>query len=208
MNEVVNALHPSLSTPTASHAPVLRVVNGMPTPTSSTLTAATENAQRTVTSPFATPLTSPVGQPGDSTIKWGKGLPVHQETHEYEENDSDETALVHRNDYEEPKPYKPITPSLATLEKAVAARIFFENLYFPLLRQPSSREQRRVAMEKDMANMQLSENHKEILRARWRQNETDYLREKRRKLDPSSFKVLKTIGHGTAPVLPNGFSLY
>jgi protein-serine/threonine kinase len=193
VNEVVNALHPSQSTPTASHPPVLRVVNGMPTPTSSTLTAATENAPRTITSPVMTP----IGGPGNSTIRWGNGLPAHDETHEFEEtDDSDDTALLKRAVVEDEKPRKPITPSLATLEKAVAARIFFENLYYPLLRQPSSREQRRIAMEKDMGNMQLNESQKEVLRARWRQNETDYLREKRRKLDPSSFKVLKTIGHG------------
>jgi protein-serine/threonine kinase len=194
VNEVVNALHPSAqNTPTASHPPVLRVVNGMPTPTSSTLTAATENAPRTITSPLMTP----IGGPGNSTIRWAGGLPAHDESHEYEDaQDSDDTLLLHHDAVEEERPHRTITPSLATLEKAVAARIFFENLYFPLLRHPSSREQRRNAMEKDMANMQLSENHKEALRARWRQNETDYLREKRRKLDPSSFKVLKTIGHG------------
>jgi hypothetical protein len=190
VNEVVNALHPSVSTPTTTHAPVLRVVNGMPTPTSSNLTTATENAQRT-------PLGTPIGNPGNSTIRWNNGLPAHDESHEYEaSDDSEETAMLHRGAFEEEKPRKMITPSLTTLEKAVAARIFFENLYFPLLRQPSSREQRRVAMEKDMAGMQLGESQKEVLRSRWRQNETDYLREKRRKLDPSSFKVLKTIGHG------------
>lgn len=43
-----------------------------------------------------------------------------------------------------------ITPSLATLEKAVSTRIYFENLYFPLLRQRPSREQRRAAMEKNL----------------------------------------------------------
>jgi protein-serine/threonine kinase len=95
-----------------------------------------------------------------------------------------------------PPPRKPITPSLATMEKAVSARIYFENLYFPLFRQKPSREQRRLAMERDMAAMQLSPAEKEALRARWRQNETDYLREKRRKVDVSAFIKLKTIGHG------------
>ena len=93
-------------------------------------------------------------------------------------------------------PPRVITPSLATLEKAVAARIYFENLYFPLLRQPSSREQRRQAMEKDMAEMQLRPEQKELLRTRWRQNETEYLRERRQKVDASAFVKLKTIGHG------------
>lgn len=90
----------------------------------------------------------------------------------------------------------PITPSLATLEKAVSARIYFENLYYPLLRQPSSREQRKVAMERAMISMNLGEDEKEVLRAQWRQNETDYLRERRRKVDATAFIKLKTIGHG------------
>ena len=54
-------------------------------------------------------------------------------------------------------------------------------------------------MERDMAAMGLSESAKEELRARWRQNETDYLREKRRKVDVSAFIKLKTIGHGLSP---------
>lgn len=97
-----------------------------------------------------------------------------------------------------PRPKKPITPSLATLEKAVAAKIYFENLYFPLFRHPPSREQRRVALEKEMAGMQMSETHKENIRRRWRQNETEYLRERRRKVDVNAFVKLQTIGHGAA----------
>ena len=92
---------------------------------------------------------------------------------------------------------RPINPSLQTLEKAVAAKIYFENLYFPLFRHPPSREQRRVAMERDMDAMGLSEVRKVELRRRWLQNETDYLRERRRKVDVSAFVKLKTIGHGT-----------
>jgi protein-serine/threonine kinase len=94
------------------------------------------------------------------------------------------------------EPKRVITPSLATLEKAVSARIYFENLYFPLLRHPPSREQRRLAMERDMLSMDLSDPRKDGLRARWRQNETEYLREQRRKVDVSAFVKLKTIGHG------------
>jgi protein-serine/threonine kinase len=78
-------------------------------------------------------------------------------------------------------PKRVVTPSLATLERAVSSRIFFKNIYFPLplLRHPPSRELRRVAMERDMLSMGLSDRRKEDLRARWSQNETDYLRELR-----------------------------
>lgn len=190
----MSALKPtasSLSRPDAQ-LPPLRVVNGMSTTTSSTITtAARENVQLSPSIPSIPSPVSTVGQPGNSTIRWTAGLAAHPE----HENENDPAAIA-RELPEIPPPRKPITPSLATLEKAVAARIYFENLYFPLLRHTPSREQRRLAMEKDMMNMQLSEVQKEYLRNRWRQNETEYLREQRRKVDVSAFVKLKTIGHG------------
>ena len=51
-------------------------------------------------------------------------------------------------------------------------------------------------MEREMTELQLSEHQKENLRAKWRQNETDYLRHQRRKVDVTAFVKLKTIGHG------------
>lgn len=167
----------------------------MSTTTSSTITtAARENVQLSPSIPSIPSPVSTIGQPGNSTIRWTAGLAVHPE----HENENDPAAMA-RELPEIPPPRKPITPSLATLEKAVAARIYFENLYFPLLRHTPSREQRRLAMEKDMMNMQLSEVQKEYLRNRWRQNETEYLREQRRKVDVSAFVKLKTIGHGNFP---------
>lgn len=163
----------------------LQVVNGLSTTTSSALTtAAQENFSLTDGLP---------GRPGISTIRWTGGLMAHAEVHELEPEDP---AMNNQNMRSSTPPPRPINPSLSTLEKAVSARIYFENLYFPLLRQPPSREQRRVAMETDMIGMQLSEAQKDDLRARWRQNETDYLRDRRRKVDASAFIKLKTIGHG------------
>jgi protein-serine/threonine kinase len=186
INEVVNALKPEQqSTANGEDAP-LRVVNGISTQTSSLITvAARENVRLSTTD--GTP-----GRPGNSTIRWGGGLVSHPE--QVLEEEPAQQPSENKQPFSEPK--KVITPSLATLERAVSARIYFENLYFPLLCQPPSREQRRVAMEKDMMSMGLSETRKEDLRARWRQNETDYLREQRRKVDVSAFIKLKTIGHG------------
>ncbi|KAH9931119.1 kinase-like protein [Epithele typhae] len=218
INEVVSALKPTPSQ-AGSNAPVLsplRVVNGMSTPTTSSIltTAARENVSLSPLSPTfqsqspTFPPQSPtapsgvppaLGQPGNSTIRWTAGLPVHQE-HEKEDAaamDSDEEIP----EIPTPRPRKPITPSLATLEKAVSAKIFFENLYFPLLRQTPSREQRRLAMEKEMASMPLNEAQKDNIRQRWRQNETDYLRDRRRKVDVNAFVKLKTIGHGAFGVV-------
>lgn len=158
------------------------------TTTSSTITtAARENV---ILTPFH--MDGLPGRPGNSTIRWGGGLTSHPEVQEI---DLDRTSEFD-NEPESSAPPRTIIPSLATLDKAVSARIYFENLYFPLLRHPPSREQRRLAMEKDMMEMQLSQAQKETLRARWRQNETDYLRERRRKVDVSAFAKLKTIGHG------------
>jgi hypothetical protein len=57
-----------------------------------------------------------------------------------------------------PVPKTVVTPSLSTLKRAVLASIFFENLYFPLLRDPPSQEQRSLVMERDILSIGLSEN--------------------------------------------------
>ncbi|KAJ7902019.1 kinase-like domain-containing protein [Mycena olivaceomarginata] len=197
VNEVVNALKPSQGSNLydGRNAGPLRVVNGLSTTTtSSTLTtAARENFLTSSPAPDGFP-----GRPGNSTIRWGGGLQVHAEDEEHLLDDGSEEPV---NELPLPPPRKPITPSLATLEKAVSARIYFENLYFPLFRHPPSREQRRLAMERDMAEMQLGHMQKENLRARWRQNETDYLRDRRRRIDVTAFRKLKTIGHGAFGVV-------
>jgi hypothetical protein len=186
INEVVNALKSDQHCPANAEDAPLRVVNGISTQTSSLITvAARENVRLSTTDGIP-------GRPGNSTIRWGGGLVAHPE-----QEPEDEPALkLSENNESSPEPKRVVTPSLATLERAVSARIYFENLYFPLLRQPPSREQRRLAMESDMLSMGLPEPRKEDLRARWRQNETEYLRQQRRKVDVSAFVKLKTIGHG------------
>ena len=185
INEVVNAHKPDHLYPFNAEDAPLRVVNGISTQSSSMITvAARENV----------PLSTTEGMPGrlgNSSILWGGSLAIHPE-----QELEDERAQKLSENRPPPVLKRVVTPSLATLERAVSARIYFENLYFPLLRHPPSREQRRLAMERDMLSMGLPERRKEDLRARWRQNETDYLREKRRKVDVSAFVKLKTIGHG------------
>jgi protein-serine/threonine kinase len=186
INEVVNALKPVQSYPANTEDAPLRVVNGISTQSSSMITvAARENVRLSTTDGLP-------GRPGNSTIRWGGGLVAHPE----QELEDEPAPKLFENNRLLPEPKRVVTPSLATLERAVSARIYFENLYFPLLRQPPSREQRRLAMERDMLSMGLSEPRKEDLRTRWRKNETDYLREQRRKVDVSAFVKLKTIGHG------------
>ncbi|RDB25182.1 Serine/threonine-protein kinase CBK1 [Hypsizygus marmoreus] len=194
VNEVINALNPSRTDCRNDVARgQLRVVNGMSTTTSSMLTtAAMENVNVARSSLDGLP-----GRLDNATIRWGGGLKAHPEVQETDED----SPMEVRDNLEPSSAPRTIIPSLATLDKAVSARIYFENLYFPLFRHPPSREQRRLAMEKDMMDMQLAQAQKEILRARWRKNETDYLRERRRKVDASAFVKLKTIGHGAFGVV-------
>ncbi|KAL0578287.1 hypothetical protein V5O48_003698 [Marasmius crinis-equi] len=188
--------HPTEATPMDAGAlGPLRVVNGISSATTSTLTTAARENFSTRPTSFVDGLP---GRPGNSTIRWAGGLkqPAIQE---HEEQTSSNANDMPTQDIT--PEVKPIIPSLATLEKAVSARIYFENLYFPLFRHAPSREQRRMAMERDMEDMQLSHSRREELRERWRQNETDYLRDKRRKVDASAFTILKTIGHGAFGVV-------
>ncbi|KAF9070116.1 kinase-like protein [Rhodocollybia butyracea] len=180
----------------------LRVVNGISatTVTSSSMltTVARENFSTQPTVVDGLP-----GRPGNSTIRWGGNLDTHPEVQEQDEREglSDDPGKALPKLDVPPPPPRTIVPSLATLEKAVSARIYFENLYFPLFRHPPSREQRRLAMERDMMEMNLSHDQKEHLRQRWRLNETDYLRERRRKVDVTAFVKLQTIGHGAFGVV-------
>ncbi|KAF5380439.1 hypothetical protein D9615_004608 [Tricholomella constricta] len=195
INEVVNSSNPNRNDwLDESNRGELRVVNGMSTNTNSSLltTAARENMSLGPSYFDGLP-----GRPGNSTLRWGGGLKAHPEVQENEE----EGVTSDARDLPEQPPARTIIPSLATLDKAVSARIYFENLYFPLFRHPPSREQRRLAMEKEMMDMNLSQVQKDHLRARWRQNETDYLRDQRRKVDASAFIKLKTIGHGAFGVV-------
>lgn len=183
----MNALNPSLASDAGNYKAPLRVMNGMSTPTASTVTAATAGTSVNARH-------SPVeGLPRNSTLRAMGGLLTHAE-HEEEDDPTIQKKVL--PEIPQQRAPRPIVPSVQTLEKAVAAKIYFENLYFPLLRQPPSREQRRIAMEREMEEMGLSEARKAELRSRWQRNETEYLREQRRRVDVSAFVKLKTIGHG------------
>jgi len=199
VNEVVNALNPSAGGGPSNVKPPLRVVNGMSTPSASTVTAATAG---TSVAPGSSIISPVEGLPRNSAM-WGVGgggLVTHVEHEEESSLAGDDESQFPEAMRVERAP-RAINPCLETLEKAAAAKIYFENLYFPLLRHPPSREQRRLAMEREMEEMGLPEARKVNLRARWRQNETDYLRERRRKVDVSAFVKLKTIGHGAFGVV-------
>ncbi|KAF9517664.1 hypothetical protein BS47DRAFT_1371293 [Hydnum rufescens UP504] len=116
------------------------------------------------------------------------------------------TVKITKALHETPGPLRPpcpkFEPSIMTLDRAASAKIYFENIYFPIFRKPPSREQRRLALERDLLQMgHLPEAAKNEIRERWRKNETDYLRQKRQRVSPEAFSRLKVIGHGAFGVV-------
>ncbi|KAI6046027.1 kinase-like domain-containing protein [Pisolithus marmoratus] len=165
INEVVNALKPSVDSAAGNQQSPLRVVNDSSV-NSALTTAAMENVHIS--------LTENLDVAGTSTNPCSGTLRAHLKVLERDGADSTIVGSFFSCDYRK----RAITPSLATLEKAVSARIYFENLYFPLLRQPPSREQRRD-----------------------RNGEGYDCHESQRKVDATAFIKLKTIGHGAFGVV-------
>jgi protein-serine/threonine kinase len=208
---------PESSSGPTIRGPPLRVVNGLPSPSSTTTTTVR------LSSPLGQSSMNPVSQPSPTgaTVAssvppsaWpgapipaqvaGTSLPAPQELEEDEDtspNASLDPWAARRVAVIQPPRPRMITPSLPTLEKAVSARIYFENLYFPVLRQQPPREKRRLAMEREMEQLGMSEVQRVVVRERWRKNETEYLRERRARVDVNSFVKLKTIGHGAFGVV-------
>lgn len=96
---------------------------------------------------------------------------------------------------------EPFRPSLTTVEKSVAAKIYFENLYFGILKKPKDRDTRRAGLESELASLRISDEAKEQIRQAWIANETQYLRDLRARVNVNSFAKLKTIGHGAFGVV-------
>jgi len=94
-----------------------------------------------------------------------------------------------------------IRPSLQTVEKSVAAKIFFENLYYGILKKPRARDTRRAGLEAELALLRIPESAKNEIRTAWAANETEYLRDLRARVNVNSFAKLKTIGHGAFGVV-------
>lgn len=94
-----------------------------------------------------------------------------------------------------------IRPTLTTVEKSVAAKIYFENLYYGILKKPAARETRRAGLERELAALRVPEASKEALRQAWVARETEHLRAMRARVSANSFVKLKTIGHGAFGVV-------
>ncbi|KAJ1026726.1 hypothetical protein NDA16_002324 [Ustilago loliicola] len=94
-----------------------------------------------------------------------------------------------------------VRPSLETVEKSVAAKIYFENLYYGILKKPKARDTRRAGLEAELASLRIPESNKDQIRQAWMANETRYLRDLRARVNVNSFLKLKTIGHGAFGVV-------
>lgn len=94
-----------------------------------------------------------------------------------------------------------ITPSLATMERAIGARVFFETTYHSILKKESPRILRKAQLEDELSRIKMSESEKHSVRAAFVASETEHLRRVRNRVNVGSFVKLKTIGHGGACLL-------
>lgn len=92
-------------------------------------------------------------------------------------------------------------PSLQTVEKAVAAKVFFEQHYYSILKRPRDRDQRKELLETEILRLNLTEAEQNNIRMAWVLSETNYLREIRSRVGMNSFIKIKTIGHGAFGVV-------
>ncbi|KAH9808025.1 hypothetical protein DFH28DRAFT_936840 [Melampsora americana] len=92
-------------------------------------------------------------------------------------------------------------PDLQTVEKAVAAKVFFEQHYYSILKRPRDRDQRKELLETEINRLNLTQAEQNNIRMAWVLSETNYLREIRSRVGMNSFIKLKTIGHGAFGVV-------
>ncbi|KAG5519521.1 hypothetical protein PMAC_001675 [Pneumocystis sp. 'macacae'] len=92
-------------------------------------------------------------------------------------------------------------PSLSTIEKSAATKIFLETYFHNILKKPNPRDERQKNLEIQLENAELSDQDRQNLRLEFNKQETKYLRSLRQRIDMSSFIALKTIGHGAFGVV-------
>jgi len=92
-------------------------------------------------------------------------------------------------------------PSLITVEKAVATKVFFEKHYDAILKRPKVRDQRKKLMVDELMRLNINDYDREEIMKNWNRSETAYLREIRNRVGIENFKKLKTIGHGAFGVV-------
>ncbi|KAK4056654.1 hypothetical protein OIO90_002206 [Microbotryomycetes sp. JL221] len=204
----------------AGHQATLRVVNGLsqitastessrhsplPSPSIAAKTASPAKWNATGTTKFSRTLSRPAGvlppslsfdQPG--LLAAASSLPLSPAF-----SDSSILALDTTDADENDNMFRPrnFTPSLTTVEKAAATKIFLETKYYGLLKRPPGRQQRRLQLERELSKLNISDQQRNEARQAWQLGESEYLRELRARVDVESFVKLKTIGHGAFGVV-------
>ena len=91
---------------------------------------------------------------------------------------------------------------MATVEKSAATKVFFE-LHFDRLYKSGSvgRAKRRMQLEADLAEAEISDVEKRALRQEWLLKESEHTRLKRERITAADFETIKTIGHGAFGVV-------
>lgn len=88
-------------------------------------------------------------------------------------------------------------PSVATVERSIAAKMYFEQ-YFDRLRGSgvTGRLKRRALLESELDAMPVSDTEKRQIRKDWMGRESAHMRLLRDRISVSDFDILKTLGHG------------
>ncbi|KAI9095817.1 kinase-like domain-containing protein [Phlyctochytrium arcticum] len=92
--------------------------------------------------------------------------------------------------------------SRATVERSVAAKIYFEQYFDRVYKAgPTARAKRRMQVESELATMTLTEAEKRAVRQDWLHRETERMRRMREKIAVGDFETIRTIGHGAFGVV-------
>ncbi|KAG4302399.1 hypothetical protein PCK1_001381 [Pneumocystis canis] len=115
-----------------------------------------------------------------------------------------ESTVVYRHRHKKTLYVKDVLfhpPSLSTIEKSAATKIFLETYFHNILKKPNPRDERQKNFEIQLKNSKLSDRDQQTFRLEFNKQETEYLRSLRQRVDASSFITLKTIGHGAFGVV-------
>lgn len=94
-----------------------------------------------------------------------------------------------------------IVPSLITIERAVATKVYFETYYHGIFKKASSRDKRQTLLERELTRLNITDAERRNVRAAWLASETEHLRELRTRVRIEGFQKLVTIGHGAFGVV-------
>ena len=146
------------------------------------------------------------------------GLPFTSKSVREKVESPHETTVVRKSPQQR---FRVVKPSLPTLEKAMSVALFFEQFYHALLKTPKhaneglaggavaahpgnyllSRARRLALLERQLASPAIADEEKDRMREDWRRDETNVLRERRRKVGVQSFEIGRVIGHGAFGVV-------